>query len=132
MVFILSEQNEKRLTWLALFTTTGTLVCCALPIMLVTLGMGATVASMVSSFPFLVTLSLHKNWVFALSALLLALSLWIIYRPARSCPTEPKLADLCNRSQRLNKIIIWGSIVLWSIGFFAAFLALPLQVWLDN
>ena len=51
------DANETRMTWLALFTTMGTLVFCALPITLVTLGMGATMASLVSNVPFLVTLS---------------------------------------------------------------------------
>jgi hypothetical protein len=34
--------KEGGVTWLTLFASTGILVCCALPIMLVTLGMGAT------------------------------------------------------------------------------------------
>lgn len=124
--------HEKKLSWLALFTTTGTLVCCAIPIILVTLGMGATVASIVTSFPFLVTLSLHKNWVFAASGILLALSLWLIYRPGRSCPIDSQLSELCNRSQTWNKTIVWSSVILWCIGFFAAFLALPLQIYLEQ
>lgn len=132
MVLDPAYRKEKGLTWLALFSTTGTLVCCAIPILLVTLGMGATVASMVSSFPFLMTLSQHKNWVFAISAVLLALSLWLIYRPGRTCPADPDLAQTCNRTQVWNKRIVWLSVILWSIGFFAAFLALPLQMWLDR
>jgi len=53
------DQVEKRRTFretglvaFTLFTSTGTLVCCALPIMLVSIaGMGAFVASMTSTFP---------------------------------------------------------------------------------
>lgn len=124
--------RQTGLTWLTLFTTTATLVCCAIPIILVTLGMGATVASMLSNFPFLVTLSFHKNWVFIISALLLFLSGWIIYRPANHCPADPELAKLCHKSQQWNGRILWFSVILWSIGFFAAFLALPLQIWFDG
>ncbi len=127
-----SEKKQTSLTWLALFTTTGTLVCCAIPIVLVTLGMGATVASMVSTFPFLITLSQHKVWVFAISAMLLTLSLWLMYRPGRSCPTDADLAAICNKTQRWNRRIVWFSVILWGIGFFAAFLALPIQIWLES
>ncbi|HFB67058.1 MAG TPA: hypothetical protein ENJ60_16105 [Aeromonadales bacterium] len=127
-----SAQKQTSLTWLALFTTTGTLVCCAIPIILVTLGMGATVASMVSTFPFLITLSQHKVWVFAISGVLLTLSLWLMYRPGRSCPTDPDLAAICTKTQRWNRRIVWFSVILWGIGFFAAFLALPLQIWLES
>ncbi|WP_339673821.1 hypothetical protein [Dasania marina] len=127
-----SNTKETSMTWLTLFTTTGTLVCCALPITLVTLGMGATMASLVSNVPFLVTLSEHKTWVFAVSGALLAFSAWIMYRPGRACPVDSDLGALCNKTQVWNQRIYWFSVTLWSIGFFAAFLALPLQIWLET
>ncbi len=127
-----TAKKETGLTWLALFTTTGTLVCCAIPITLVTFGMGATVASMVSNFPFLVALSQHKALVFGISGLMLALAAYMMYRPGRSCPVDPKLGALCNKTQVWNRRVVWFSVVLWIIGFFAAFLALPLQIWFEG
>ncbi len=127
-----TQVKETSLTWLSLFTTTGTLVCCALPITLVTLGMGATVASLVSTFPFLITLSQHKIWVFVISGILMTISGWLMYRPGRHCPTDPQLAALCNKSHRWNRRIFWFSVILWGIGFFAAFVALPIQIWLEG
>ena len=124
-------KTNKKISLLALFTSTGTLVCCALPITLVSLGMGATVISLTSNFPFLMTLSEHKLWVFALSGLLLCVG-WLVYKRERVCPVEPEMADLCQRSQKWNRRILWVSVVIWSIGFFAAFLALPLRQWLDG
>ena len=123
--------KQRRVTYFTLFTTTGTLICCALPIMLVTLGLGATVAAMTSTFPFLITLSLHKTWVFAFSGLMLAFSGWLMFRPGRVCPTDPVLARKCTSAHKWNKRIYWTSVVIWGIGFFAAFLALPLRIWLD-
>lgn len=114
--------------WVALFTSTGTLVCCALPIILVSLGMGASVAAMTSSFPFLIYLSQHKVWVFVISGALLVLSAWLLYRPGQSCPSDVELARLCELSKVWNKRIVWSSIIIWCIGFFAAFLALPLRI----
>lgn len=115
---------------MALFASSGTLICCALPITLVTLGMAATVASLTLAFPFLVTLSVHKGWVFGLSALLLMLGGVALYRPGRHCPANPVLAAACERSQRWGRRIWWLSVALFGIGFFAAFLALPLRIWL--
>lgn len=117
-------------TWLTLFASTGTLVCCALPIVLVTLGMGATVVAMTSAFPFLITLSQHKVWVFVFSGLMLALSGWFIYRRDHTCPVDPQLGRVCDRAHWWNRRIYWTSVVIWSVGFFAAFLALPLRIWL--
>jgi len=120
------------LTLITLFMTTGTLVCCALPITLVTLGMGATMASLVTAAPFLVTLGQYKVLVFSVSALLIAVSAWLMYRPGRYCPTDPQLAEVCNRTQRWNRRVVWFSGILWSIGFFAAYLSLPLTIWLEQ
>ncbi len=121
-------RTHTGISFFTLFTSTGTLICCALPIILVTLGMGASVAAMTSNFPFLITLSQHKEWVFALSGLMLALSLWLTYRPGQSCPTDPEQARLCQLSKRWNKRVLWTSIIIWGIGFFAAFLALPIRM----
>jgi len=123
-----NESKERGVTYFTLLTTTSTLLCCALPIILVTFGLGATVASMTSAFPFLITLSLYKVWFFAFSGAMLALSGWLMYRPGRSCPTDPELAAKCNSVHKWNKRIYWISIVIWLIGFFAAFLALPLRI----
>ncbi len=125
-----TPRMETGATWVTLFASAGTLVCCALPIILVTFGMGATVAALTSSAPFLIVLSQHKVWVFAGSAILLALSGWMMYRPGRSCPVDPELGALCDRTQLWNRRIYWVSVTLWSVGFIAAFLALPLRIWL--
>jgi len=125
------ESGQSRLSWLALFATTGTLVCCALPIILVTLGLGATVAALTSSLPFLITLSQHKAWVFAFSGLMLGLSGWLLDRSRHSCPSDPQLGELCNKTQRWNRRLYWVSVTIWGIGFFAAYFALPLRLWID-
>ena len=54
----------KNWGWLVLFATSTTLVCCALPIMLVTVGFGAVSAALFSNLPFLVTLAKFKLWFF--------------------------------------------------------------------
>ena len=124
--------KETSLGWLTLFAASGTLICCALPIILVTLGLGATVAAFTSSFPALITIAQHKSWVFAGSATLLLLSGWLMTRAGRTCPADPELARVCARAQVLNRRIYWSAVVIWVVGFFAAYLALPLRIWLDS
>lgn len=126
-----SVSAERGVTFFTLFTTTGTLVCCALPIILVTLGLGTTAVAMTSALPFLITLSKYKIWVFAFSGLMLALSGWLMYRPGRSCPTDEQLGRACQSAQRWNRRIYWASVTIWGIGFFAAYLLLPIRIWLD-
>lgn len=121
-------RKEISLGFFTLFASSGTLICCALPIILVTFGMGATVAALTSSFPFLVVLSQHKIWVFIVSGVMLLMSVMIIYRPNQSCPIDPVQAKICQTSKKWNKRIYWLSVIIWCIGFFAAFIALPVRM----
>ncbi|MDB4363516.1 hypothetical protein N9Z31_05115, partial [Pseudomonadales bacterium] len=90
--------KPRSWSWLLLFTTSGTLLCCAMPITLVTLGLGATVATMASSAPWLITLSQFKGWMFLASGLLIALAAWVVHRSGRSCPVDTELAAACERA----------------------------------
>jgi hypothetical protein len=104
----------------------GTLVCCALPIMLVTLGAGSVVASLVSTAPWLAVLSRHKGWVFAISGLLLVLNYWALYRD-RGVACQP--GGVCHPSHpvgRWMRRILWGSAALYLVGFTASYLSLPI------
>ena len=127
----MENKTEERMkkprtwSWLLLFTTSGTLICCAIPITLVTLGLGASVATLASSAPWLITLSHYKGWMFASSAVLIGIAYWAVHRPGRTCPSDPVLAAACNRADVWNRRFIMASGVMWLIGFIAAF-GLPL------
>ncbi|MBV1884139.1 MAG: hypothetical protein KUG82_21035 [Pseudomonadales bacterium] len=121
------EGSKKALGWLALFASTGTLLCCALPILLVSVGMGAVVASLTSQFPVLVTLASYELWMFGGSALILGVAAWVLWKSPVSCPADPVLVDRCKRAQTWNRRIFFLALAVWSVGFSAAFLLLPLR-----
>lgn len=121
----------RALSWLTLFASTGTLICCALPILLVTLGLGTTLAALTSAFPFLIILSQHKIWVFLFSGVMLGGSGWLLFRFPRACPTDPELEAACVGAQVRNRRIYWASVLIWFAGLFAAYLSLPLRIWLE-
>lgn len=123
-----ATDRETAVTWLTLVAASGTLVCCTIPILLVTLGFSGAVIALTANVPFLVTLTHYKLTVFALSFALLALSGWLLYRPGRACPTDPELARLCGRLQVWNRRVYWFSVVVWLVGFFFAFLLLPIRI----
>lgn len=123
--------RDSSVSVLTLFASASTLLCCAIPILLVSLGMGAAVASLTSSAPWLITLSEHKLWVFSGSLAMLGVGGWFIYRPGRACPTDPHLARACQRMDTINRWVYWGSVGVWLLGFFAAFLLNPLSHWLS-
>ncbi len=126
-----SYLKESGITIFTLFTTAGTLLCCALPIVFVTLGMGATVVALTSSFPFLIVMSQYKIWIFIFSGIMLVISGWLMFRSGRACPTDQGLGAACSLAHKWNRRIYWGSIVIWSIGFFSAYLLLPIRIAFD-
>ena len=58
---------------LALFGSASTLLCCALPALLISLGAGAVMAGLTSAIPGIMWLSAHKDVLFVLSGLLMPL-----------------------------------------------------------
>ena len=123
--------EKPYLRWFVLFITSGTLLCCALPILLVTLGFGAVVASLNYNIPALIFLAEHKAWTLMLGALILMILAWVIWRPNQQCPADPALAVLCEKSKRWNKRIFWLSSMIWFIGFFSSYLLLPIRNFLN-
>ena len=124
--FIVRNDLYKQtiLPTLSLFTSVGTLLCCALPALLVTLGMGAALAGFISTVPWITAISEYKKLVFAISGVMLALAAIMQWRARNApCPADPAQAKACNRLRLASKIILGFSIMIYLIGFFFAFLA---------
>ena len=105
-----------------LLASTATLLCCVLPAVLVSLGAGAVLVGLVTSFPQLVWLSEHKVGVFAVAGALLAVSGALIWH-ARSlpCPVEPRAATSCLRLRRISAILYAVSLASFTAGTLFAF-----------
>lgn len=129
----LSVERPRLFGVLSLFTSCGTLLCCALPSLLVLFGLGATVASLLSAAPWLVTLSRYKAWVFSGAGVLIATNFVYVYALAprlrsklESCAPDDPLA--CAASDRLSRAVLWASALIYLIGFFTAYILGPLLV----
>src|SRR5215469_2451145 len=108
----------------ALLGSLGTLICCALPALLVSLGAGATMASLVTNLPQLVWLSEHKVPLFTFAAIMLVMSGVTMSDKRRiPCPTDPQKAKSCIRVRRLSAAIFFVSLAIYAVGFFFAFVA---------
>ncbi|HYY68497.1 MAG TPA: hypothetical protein VE734_02095 [Terriglobales bacterium] len=124
------------LGYVSLFTSLGTLLCCALPSLFVLVGLGATVASVVSAAPWLISLSRHKNWTFAIAGLLIAANFVYVFRVAprlqasgQSCPVDQPSA--CDTASRVSRAILWASAGIYLVGVFSAYLLGPILRLLD-
>ena len=127
--------SSSMLSYFSLFTSLGTLLCCALPSLLVLVGLGASVASTLLSLPWLVTLSKHKQWTFGASGLLIALSFLNMYYisprlGANSC--APDNPSACEAASKFSRVLLWVSAAIYVVGFFSAYLLGPILTRLDN
>ncbi|MFM9977576.1 MAG: hypothetical protein ACKVOP_05960 [Sphingomonadaceae bacterium] len=116
--------RETAAPTLALFTSVGTLLCCALPALLVTLGLGASLAGLIGAFPEIVWLSEYKGFVFAVSGALLVGAAIVHWRARnRPCPADPAQARACARLRRVSLGVLGLAALIWATGFFFAFVA---------
>jgi len=114
-----------RNAWLAftaLLASTGTLLCCVLPAVMVALGAGAALAGLVGAVPQLVWMSEHKGLVFGSAGALLAMAGIALWR-ARSmpCPRDPALARACTRLRSLSWVLYIGASLAFVLGVTFAF-----------
>jgi hypothetical protein len=112
-----------------LFASSSTLVCCALPALLVALGAGAALSSLISVFPQLVWLSEHKLEVFGLAVLMMAVSGALQWRNRTApCPSDPALRNACLRTRKTAARVWSFSALLLVVGAWFAFV----QPWLGS
>lgn len=110
--------------WVALLASGSTLICCALPALLVALGAGAALSSLVSAVPQLVWISEHKVPVFAGAALMMLLGGWVQWRNRHApCPIDPQLRDACLRTRKFSARLYVFSLLLLMVGGWFAFVA---------
>lgn len=116
--------NKTILPVLSLFTSLGTLLCCALPALLVTLGLGAVLAGVVSAIPALTIVSEYKIPVFILAGVLLAMAVYVQWQSGNSpCPVDVMQKQACARVKKISWVILLFSIIVYLTGFFFAFVA---------
>ena len=118
-------QTRSALSWLSVFASTSTLVCCALPAVLVTLGAGAALSGLVSTVPQIVWLSEHKGAIFGGAAVMLAIAGAVQWRARQTlaCPADADLAAACAATKDVSLWVWLASVAILAVGAFFAFVA---------
>lgn len=112
---------------LSLFASSSTLVCCALPALLVALGAGAALSSLISVFPQLVWLSEHKVGLFVFAGLAMAGNGFLQWRNRSApCPSDPALRQACMKTRQTAGKLFLFSLGVYAVGAWFAFV----QPWL--
>ena len=126
---ILSIKKMLAVNWLILFTSSATLICCAIPALLVSLGLGAVLIGLVSNVPQLIWISEHKPLVFGIAGTLLLLAGLMQWRSSKlPCPADKQLAKACMKVRKMSNVIYGISLLVFAVGSWFAFVA---PYWLD-
>jgi hypothetical protein len=118
------ERTSFAASIASLFASGGTLVCCAIPALMVSIGAGAALAGVISAVPQVIWLSAHKGPLFAVGALLLLAAGILQWKARRApCPADPTLAAVCTRMRRLSRRVYALSVAIYAAGAYFAFVA---------
>jgi len=109
-------------SWVALLASSGTLICCALPALLVAIGAGAVLSSLIASVPGLVWISEYKELVFGFAGVMLAVSGLLQWQNRfAACPLDLALRDACLRTRKTSARIYVVSLAVYLLGGWFAF-----------
>lgn len=115
---------KRVVPFLSLFASVGTLFCCALPALFVSLGLGASLVAILGTFPQLIWLSTHKPLVFTTAGVLLvATGVMKVYSGQQNCPIEGDRGNACTEARTFSFWGFWLSVAIFVVGFFFAFIA---------
>ena len=120
---IIAPKGTFLASLVTLFASSSTLICCALPALLVTLGAGATLSTFISIFPKIVWISERKIEVFTFAGLMLTISGYMQWRGRLApCPVDPVLRNACIKTRKVSLIIYGFSLLLYITGGWFAFI----------
>jgi hypothetical protein len=111
-------EKNTIFSFLTLFTSFSTIICCALPIILVSLGMGAVFASLTATFPAIILLAEYAVFIFIIAAFLLLVSGYFIFIRPQACPMDQNLAQLCIKTKKINKFVWICSVIILLVSLF--------------
>jgi len=124
--------KDKALSIFTLFTSSGTLLCCVLPAVVATIAGGAAVSSMLSVFPFLIPLSMYKEWIFGITTILISINGYMVFKPNQEVACDVDVGeDGCDITGRFNKRMFYISSTVLALGAFFAYALVPILVYFN-
>lgn len=116
--------KDGVVNYLTLFGSASTLICCALPSLLVSLGLGAVMAGLASNMPALIWVSEHKPLVFGMAGTMLAFNGFVLWTQRNApCPIDLRLRDACLRGRKTSRSLYVVSCAIYLTGLFFAYIA---------
>tara|TARA_B100001758_G_C18353626_1_gene581371 strand:+ start:786 stop:1163 length:378 start_codon:yes stop_codon:yes gene_type:complete len=115
--------NDKTINFFSLFASTSTLICCALPAVFVLLGAGASFASLLTFFPFLITISKYKVIISIFAFITILIAGYLNFKAQNLiCPADKELGELCTKTRKKSLIIYSISVIIFLVASFFTYI----------
>ena len=106
--------QDKSANILSLFASSSTLICCAFPSLFVVIGAGASFASLITVFLFLIVLSQYKLYITMIALVMIVCAGYVNYKTYHMpCPADPELGRLCMQTRKRSRYVYYISVVLF-------------------
>ena len=103
--------NDKTSNFFSFFASSSTLICCALPAIFVALGAGASFASLITTFPFLIVLSQYKTYITLFAVVMIIIAGYVNYKTYHMpCPADSELGRACEQTRKRSRYIYYVSV----------------------
>lgn len=107
--------NDKTANFFSLFASSSTLICCALPAVFVLIGAGASFASLLSIFPFLIVLSQYKLAITVAAFAMIIVAGYVNYKTySMPCPIDPAAGRACMQTRKRSRMLYYVSVTIFS------------------
>ena len=120
-----SKLKQSVVSFLALFTSTGTLICCALPAAVAAIAGGAAVGALISMCPWLIPLSQYKEILFVVAGIFIAGNGILTLSPKGQLACAITGAGGCEVASTFQKSMFWLSVSIYLVGAFFAYGIIP-------
>ncbi|MFQ6676101.1 MAG: hypothetical protein ACE5LH_07115 [Fidelibacterota bacterium] len=124
--------KQRSAGFLALFTSTGTLICCALPAAIAAVAGGAAVGALITALPWLVPVSRYKGWIFLVAGVFIVISGVLTLRPKGRIACSLTGGEGCEVAGRLTRSIFWSSVGIYGTGAFFSYGLVPVLRFLEG
>ena len=102
--------QSPMVNFFALLSSSSTLLCCAIPAILVSMGAGAVFANIISVFHALTVISRFKVEITIMTFIILVAVGVLHSKTAKMpCPADPSLGRACLKSRKRSRIVYYLS-----------------------
>ena len=99
----------------------GVMLCCVLPAILVSLGLGSTLVTFLDNYPIFIEITKHKAYIFIGVFILLVINGVLIYRSQNQVCEIDEISKECDEVKSASKGIYIFSVIVYFISLYLSY-----------